>query len=124
MQARLAEALKGRRQARALVKLARKQTKRAGRVSFERGVQAERRDSKQAQREKRKGKKARKGQEGVRRRKAADRRRAAATPRATAIPHPATPHRTWQRPGYAAPSMPPQRTAWPPPPPSVPLRRP
>ena len=48
-----------------LLRLARKQMKRLGRVEFARGVQAERGIQKTAQKEKRRSKHARKGQEGV-----------------------------------------------------------
>ena len=77
---RLAEAQRTAKQARALVKLARKQGARGARVGFARGVQAERGVSKQAQKAKakRRSKKERKGQEAVRRRKKARRKKVAA----------------------------------------------
>ena len=92
----------------ALAKLARKQVRRTDRVGFQRGVQAERRLSKQAKTEKRHSKAARKGQEGQRRRKASAARRASAVPIAAtshreAPPRPAPHgHRSWTRPGYAS----------------------
>ena len=98
---RLAEAQRTAKQARALVKLARKQATRGARIAFARGVQAERGVSKAAQksRAKRRSKADRKGQEAVRRRKKARRKKVAAVPPpAPALRLPPPPQQnTWRR---------------------------